>query len=407
VLADQFRRTLLLAVALLLYYILAFWYPIYWMNSAVNYCDFTCNNYPPISGGCYESTDPQCDDVCEQACDVCEDTKACKNALDLAYESAYATEDKSLRLAAWSLIVVGFTLGIPGVIIAVLATQGKVLKAPAAKTVSGVLVVLASVLVILGAIVFFGGWDKDAIASTVEDVWTATQLLVVVEWMLPATLGIMMGVDLFNLLLNPEKRRMLCLTIPWAVYGLLAGGLWAYIVNWEDWDNYVLPGDDYWLKHSGGCAAAGYFIVGLMAVARILVFGGYVELNPVQAPMIKFAVCILYVIGGFILAVGYWAVVAALFNCESVISTAGIVEYCYGAGSIIYMNADSNAAVSMMRDPLNGYDYDLPYEAQLKSYYVGYTFFILLMTAINAYDMGIVELYKGVRTAQQAASAAS
>lgn len=400
-------------LAFLLYYILACWYPFYWMRSAAQYCEWGCNNYPPIggvgtsytvgdrifySGGCYDSTDVLCEDSCEADCELCNEQDQCKDLLVDQYEASYTTSSKQTRLAAWTFLGLGELIALIGVILAFLAVQGKFCKAPIFKTAGGALLLLGAGCIALGALIFIAAWHEDI---DFEEVFAAQQLIVLVEYWLPASIAIIVGMDVFKQMLNGEKKRMLCLTIPFALGGLFVGAAWAYYVNWDDWDLSLPPGEDFWLGGSGGCMAAGYLILGAMAVARILVFGKYVAVNPLQEPMIKFVIAVLYVIGGLICAIGYWAMVDAIFECDTIYISLTPYQYCLGIHSLIGMNGDSRAM-----NALSGV-YDVPYTSQFKAYYVGYSFFILVMTAVNAYDMGIVDNYKKIRTAQQAASAAS
>mmetsp|Transcript_26835 Transcript_26835/g.43957 ORF Transcript_26835/g.43957 Transcript_26835/m.43957 type:complete len:502 (+) Transcript_26835:214-1719(+) len=456
ILGSPSRRALLIAVALGLYYTLALPHPIYYMRATAQPCEWTCNNRlgsfsgatgltgwgtgssgwstgssgsgfdywgdwsqweqwanygvrrrlqldtlpdggvdpAVLSGyfsggqGCLESTDPQCDDYCEEYCEWCNDVDTCKDALDLAYEFGFGTPSKDVRLASWALLVLGLFAGLIGV---ALVFVFALCKRGVFKMIAGIFMAASAVLVAGGAITFTASWHEEVF----EEVFAAWQLLILMEYLLPVSITAFLAVDLLVGFLNSERMRVFCLSGPFVFAGLWCGVLLTYIVNFD----YNIVGD-YSLMETGGCMAAGYFLVAIFSLARILIWTEVVKLDPIQGFMYRFCVAVLFIIGGFILAVGYWVFVDTVFDCETLGNITASYEVCESAPHYYQINGD----VTQATQGVSGNDY-MPGKPHWSCYYMGYSlFFILPLTLINAYDMDIVGLFKKVRTASAVAS---
>eukprot|EP01084_Bolivina_argentea_P078543 142529_1 len=409
-LGPPLKRIMYIGAPLLLYCILSFWMPVYWMRGAASPCLFACSQYYTPSSisigsssvsigassyGCYETTDATCQDTCEANCEICEDSgDVCTDMLDTAYEGLYLNSGITVRLVSFTLTTVGIALVFLGLILGYFAVKkGSQMYSRITTGLLGV----GGLLVIVGAIIFLATWHENI---DFEEILAAWQILVLIEWLLPAIMVIILAVDVRDpSIFNDERKRMMAMTMPFAVCGITAGILMAYIVNWEP---EISVGYDFPMASQCGCIAAGYFIVGLMCTARILIVGEYVKVsdNPASVISAKFGVSVLLGIGGFILAVGYWAWMAKLFDCDYNVLSGSVI--CESIPALMWINGDTVYAFVAISG-----DVDPPYENQFKAYYVAYSFFVLAISAVIAFDMDIVSNYKAVRTAQKVASAAS
>eukprot|EP01083_Nonionella_stella_P216257 777557_1 len=204
ILSSPLKRMTYIGVILLLYYILSFWKPVYWMAGAANFCKFQCNTWPATQqssgsisigssyvsigssygngfgfSGCYESIDPSCDDQCDVMCKLYESQDLGAEYLDLLYESTYSTSSREARLASFALIVIGFIFGCIGVIIAYFAVKkGSRMLSP----ICSILIGLGCLLSIVGAIIFMATWHENI---DFEEVLAAWQIMVFIEYLLP------------------------------------------------------------------------------------------------------------------------------------------------------------------------------------------------------------------------------
>ena len=250
---------------------------------------------------------------------------------------------------------------------------------------------------VVGAFVFTTSFDGDYIDDSIEGLWGGVRSSIWLEFAFPGVMTIIFASDIFKLTLNTAEMRLYLLTVPVAIVGLFGGIVLAYVINWEPDPS---TGYDFELYDALGCASAGYFIMGIIAVIRILIVKDVIKLNdPAQAITIKFTLAIFMVIGGFICAVGYWAFIDGLFDCSSSLLTG--TTTCDAIGYLIYMYGDTIGYAAPGAEVG-----DVHYQGQCKAYYCGYSFFIIGIAVILAYDMDIVDNYKKVRAAQAAASAA-
>ena len=252
---------------------------------------------------------------------------------------------------------------------------------------------------------FVASWNYEDLPDETVELWNAVKATQFLEFLFIGVMGIIFAVDLQQLLLNPEEMRLMCMTAPLAIISLFLGGLYAYIINWEE-DVACYFGVNQLLYDQMGCISAGYFLMAIGCVVRILIAKETIDLgdNPVKTTLYTFILSIFIVLGGFICAVGYWATIDKIFDSDNECYVCQGASNCANAhhyvGILTYLYGDSVQPGIISQ-------YDVRYESQFKAFYCGYSFFIFGLTAAIAYDMDIIGNYKKVRAAQAAASATS
>lgn len=64
--------------------------------------------------------------------------------------------------------------------------------------------------------------------------YNASRVIIFVEYSLIASFAVVVAVDMIaKSLLNTEKMRMTMYSMPFAVFGTMAGLTWIYVINWE------------------------------------------------------------------------------------------------------------------------------------------------------------------------------
>ena len=278
------------------------------------------------------------------------------------------------------------------------------------KVMAYILVGLGAALTIVGGVLLTASWDyerfEDITPSEVEDINNAMRATQFGEFLFVGVIGIIFAIDLQQLLLNDQEKRLMCLSIPAAIMGLYLGGCYAYVLNWtiESYaacENDELP--NRLLRNELGCIAAGYFIFAIGCILGLLVAKEKISLNPAKATLYKLIICILIVGGGFICAVGYWAFIDKTFaadnECFVCDGNAVCSEAFHYVGILSGLYADY-VQPSLHDASTVGTSYDVKYMGQFKAFYVGLSMFVFLLTAGIAYDMEIVGNYKKVRAAQ-------
>ena len=173
-----------------------------------------------------------------------------------------------------------------------------------------ILVGFGGLLVIAGGLILVISWDSGYLQDVLglsnntdyEEIFNAIHSAQFIEFFLPGLVGMIFAADLMQLLLNDENKRMLYLTVPFAVGGLYGGVIYAYIINWEPKAD---PTYKFYQYDQVACISAGYFIFGLMCIARILVEKEKIKIDdPAKATLYKFLISCLIAFGGFLCAVG-------------------------------------------------------------------------------------------------------
>ena len=167
-----------------------------------------------------------------------------------------------------------------------------------------ILVGLGGVLTGVGGLIFAVSWDADSLGgSDFEDFFNAIHAAQFGELFIVGVIGVIFALDLQKLVLNDAEKRLMYLTVPFAVIGLYLGINYAYIVNWEPSTSTTY---EFFLYDQVACISAGYFIFGLMCIARLLVAKEKISLgdNPAKATLYEFLLACFIAIGGFICAVG-------------------------------------------------------------------------------------------------------
>eukprot|EP01083_Nonionella_stella_P074391 201806_1 len=402
------KRSMFIGSTLVLYFALVIWLPLQFYDEATDYCNYRCDNYamvvssgititytvdgedvtvPAAIAGCYESSEPTCEATCKETCSVCESSVAtCEIYEATLYETFHGVEQEeraTAYLLIWLFSIIALATVIVGSISMIKCNE------KGGKIIAGVLGISA-LLVIIGAILYVSQWpDDDEAANGFEDIWNATQCLVFVERIWPCLVAITLAVDWYNSALNDADKRMKAWTVPLFMASLSGAVCMTIIINYEP-DAVVDVDWEYPLYSQGACIAAGYYIMAAMALATILVWGGYV--NSMNSQKSKFGLAALLVSGAVITACGYWAFIAAAWDCDTTVDLDGVQTLdCDGSIGWLYTVAD--AAGWVQHHAGEG----VTWEGKYKAYYIGYTFFVLLMSGIIAYDMDIVANYKSVR----------
>eukprot|EP00484_Ammonia_sp_Unknown_P027726 CAMPEP_0197039944 /NCGR_PEP_ID=MMETSP1384-20130603/16708_1 /TAXON_ID=29189 /ORGANISM="Ammonia sp." /LENGTH=356 /DNA_ID=CAMNT_0042470619 /DNA_START=5 /DNA_END=1075 /DNA_ORIENTATION=+ len=253
------KRIIWVGACILLYCILAFWYPVWYLDFLGDLCDLN---------------------------------------------SLYCDDSVT---AGYAMMVLGLILAVIGVIVGYFAvSQGN-------KTLSYVATAglgLGGVFYVLGALVLMAEVDDP------EEIVLALLIANFVEVCIPAAVMIVLAVDVFNVFLNNERHRMLALTtVIYLVFGFMNAICYAYAANYETCTSTTssLVGPysvcvDNPLEGEMGCIAAGYFLIVFAAVIRLLMEFEVIAIsNPATKVQIQLLVIVLLVIGTLVLCAGYWA----------------------------------------------------------------------------------------------------
>lgn len=260
----------------------------------------------------------------------------------------------------------------------------------------------------VGGVLFIASFDYDLYdGTTLEDLYNAIRATQLAEFLFVGVIGIIFALDLQQLLLNDEEKRMMAMTIPVAILSLFLGGCYAYIINWSPDGNTCY---EFILYDSMGTISAGYFIIGIMCVLRILIAKETIKLgdDPARATLYKFAVAVILIIGAFVCAAGYWAAIDKTFDndtrCEPCNGDSNCTTAYHYVTILSYLYNDIFQPQVLTGLAGGGTSYDVKYESQFKAFYCGYSFLIFLFVAAISFDMNLIGNYKKARDAQAAAS---
>eukprot|EP01084_Bolivina_argentea_P064401 117458_1 len=308
-------------------------------------------------------------------------------------------------LAGYALIVLAIILIGVGAIIAIIgALQG---GNRCFGIIALILEAAGSLFLMLGYFCIVGGTANyyDLFNVEMSDIEAGFYTGLFGEFAIVCGTALVLGIDSFMVgFFNDDKKRALGMSgVVFVLFGIIAGAGYA-IVSSEYGDlstiYNTMPEDEY------GCIAAGFFIMAIGSIIRLLIDLGVVNtgINPITNATVGMLLASLIIIGGLVCAAGYWALVDWYdqFDIDDDSSSAwgGDSTYSWSYGSYYDWNTRRRLQTSQSTTNPDSLD-------QWRCFLMGQSFFILILAVVNGLDMGLIDKCKVAAAAGAASGAAT